>query len=284
MIHESFFNKVGCGLMVCKNDVESTVIEANDAFYSMIGYSREEFEEIYKGRFTRLVIDDLEQILQLVGSAVEGKHVLDYEYRIRHKSGRTVWIHDIAVYDSEEDVFNVAIMDITYKEKILENVSRAATIDRVTGLMNRGTLETRIKSAIEEANVGESRLIALIDLDNFKTVNDVKGHQMGDTVLSHIGEKLRSVLEEEYIVGRLGGDEFMIFFEGVESENYIRNWLEKVSRVLRLEVESIYVSASIGVVWDKKGSYNFEELYTMVDKILYKVKNNNKGRYELEIV
>lgn len=280
---QSFFHKVACGLLVCKNDPYSTIIEANDAFYSMVGYTKREMLSLYKNRFSELVVDSLDEILKKVDSAVQDRNVLDYEYKIRCKSNKIIWIHDIATYDPEENVFHVVIMDITYKEKQLERVTKAAAKDKITGLLNREALEKRIVENINN-NKGKSQTMFLIDLDNFKAVNDLNGHQVGDEVLAYMGRRLRRMFSDDYIVGRLGGDEFMMLLTGIQSDEDINRLAKGLVSVLKLEVKGICVSSSVGIVFDKQGSCDFKRLYELSDKALYKAKHLDKDKYEIEIV
>jgi two-component system sensor histidine kinase EvgS len=122
MVNIGFFEKIGCGALICKNDEYSTILEANSEFYKMIGYTKEEMKTLYQNRFSELVVDDLSEILEKVNQAVDSKKRLDYEYRIKNKDNKIMWIHDVAVYDEEENVFYVVIMDITYREENLERI------------------------------------------------------------------------------------------------------------------------------------------------------------------
>lgn len=284
MNYNSFFNKVACGLLVCKNDPYSTIIEANDAFYNMVGYTRKEMKEIHNNQFTGLVLNDLSEIMEKVMKASVDKKVLDLEYRIRHKSGKVIWIHDMAIYDLETNTFNVAIMDITYKEKILKSISKAAEVDKMTGLLNRNTLENKIKTIIGENLERKSQTMFLIDLDNFKSLNDLRGHQEGDKLLTQIGLRLKKEFRSNDIIGRLGGDEFMIFIKDLKNREMVSRIAEKIRKTLEIEVYGIGISASIGICMDIGGKLSFDELYSLSDRMLYRVKGNKGDHYKIEMI
>ncbi|BBM64832.1 hypothetical protein VA249_14780 [Vibrio alfacsensis] len=127
-----FFANSHCALLVCKNDCYSTIIEANDAFYDLVGYTRAEFEHSLKNHFASIVIDDLSTILDQVQGAIKNNATLDYEYRIRTKQGEVLWIHDIANYNKELDCFFVAIMNITYRQNALDSILKTTSIDHIT--------------------------------------------------------------------------------------------------------------------------------------------------------
>ena len=106
---QSFIQNVACAMLICKNDKDSTVVEANEAFYQLVGYTRQEMKILFEDRFADLVLDNVQKILLKVNTAVQKEKVLDYEYRIRHKNGNIIWIHDIATYDRNTNCFNVVI-------------------------------------------------------------------------------------------------------------------------------------------------------------------------------
>ncbi|MGL4866644.1 sensor domain-containing diguanylate cyclase [Cetobacterium sp.] len=281
MQNMSFFEKISCGALICKNDPYSTIIEANNAFYNLIGYTKEEMSEVFDNKFSALVIDDLNEILKKVSNAVKTKNVLDYEFRIRNKKGDILWIHDIATYNPEDDLFYVVIMDVTYREKILKNISKFSEIDSLSQLLNRGALEKKIKKKISNKKI-ESQAMFLIDLDNFKQLNDTKGHQVGDEIIKIVGEKLKLIFGKEFILGRLGGDEFLVYLENPSSENILHHYAEKILNNLKFNSDNVVVEASIGAIYDTTKKFSFEELYNLSDINLYETKNTQKGKYILK--
>ncbi|MGL6023575.1 MAG: sensor domain-containing diguanylate cyclase, partial [Cetobacterium sp.] len=277
--NHDFFEKISCGALVCKNDPYSTIIKANSAFYKMIGYTEEEMIQQFDNRFSELVIDDLNVILKKVNHAVDFKNVLDYEFRIKTKSGKILWIHDIATYDSKMNVFNVVIMDITYRENLLNHAYKLSEIDTLSNLLNRGALEKKIKNKISSTE-SKSQAMILIDLDNFKYINDTEGHQVGDEIIVSIGKKLKNLFSENEVVGRLGGDEFLVYIDNLFSKKSLDEYIELIIKELNYNLdENIFIKSSIGVVFDKDRKYNFSELYKFADIALYNVKKNTKGKY-----
>ncbi|OLQ87732.1 hypothetical protein BIY21_16650 [Vibrio ponticus] len=128
----TFLEKNNCALLLCKNDQYSTIIEANSAFYRLVGYTPEEMVSLFNNRFASLVIDDVSQILQKVSRSLQDNSTLDYEFRIQNKQGQTLWIHDIATYDKKLDCFFVVIMDITYRQNALDSIVKTTSIDNLT--------------------------------------------------------------------------------------------------------------------------------------------------------
>lgn len=277
----NFFEKISCGALICKNDPYSTIVQANNAFYNLIGYTKEEMQQLFDNKFSALVLDDLEEILKKVSDSVKNTNILDYEFRIKNKYGHTLWIHDIATYNPEDDLFYVVIMDITYRENILQNISKSSEMDSLSNLLNRGALEKQIKNKISSKKT-KSQAMFLIDLDNFKKLNDTMGHQVGDEVIKVVGEKLKTIFNKNFILGRLGGDEFVIYLDNPSSEKILHQYMKNILNSLNLSSNNITIESSIGAVYDSKKIYSFEELYRISDIALYEVKNEKKGNYLLK--
>ena len=120
--------------------------------------------------------------------------------------------------------------------------------------------------------------LIIIDLDNFKCINDNMGHQKGDEVISFIGTKLKEIFHKEGIVGRLGGDEFAVYLENITKSD-LEVYLKRMIDELEITIEKIKIKSTIGVAYDKNGGCNFKELYKLADFALYALKKTSKGSY-----
>lgn len=154
--------------------------------------------------------------------------------------------------------------------------------DMFSGLYNKLATEKHITSRLEAAEGCYAMII--VDVDNFKSVNDKLGHEYGDFVIKDISEKLSRAAKENDIVGRVGGDEFMILTEDRDEHNTVRSLCEK----LNAEVKHIYsnskgvsveVSASIGTAFAPAHGNSFAELYRCADIAMYISKESGKDRY-----
>jgi len=277
----SFFDKISCASLICKNDPFSTVLVANKAFYDLIGYSAEEFQLQLDNQFSQLVVDNLDDILIKVSEATRNRKVLDYEYRIKHKNGDIIWIHDIATYHADEDVFYVVIMDISYRERQLKRATKTSEIDFLSHVLNRRGLERKIKVAMHDARSSSQGLI-LLDLDNFKQVNDRFGHQAGDEIITGVGMVLKDLFAERGIAGRLGGDEFMVYVNGLSCQAELAEIISTISSRIHFTFDDIHVGSSIGAIYEERATLGFEALYARADTALYQVKNDQKGQFAIE--
>lgn len=167
----------------------------------------------------------------------------------------------------------------TQSKKSLEE---KADTDLLTGLNNKLATERKIKEYIE-ANPTASGMMILIDVDDFKKINDTKGHAFGDEVLRSLGDQMGGLFRYTDIVGRIGGDEFMVFLKYIEGDDIIRKEAVKIVNffndfVAGTDYIKYSATASIGVAMYPSEGANFEALYHSADKALYKSKNNGKNQ------
>ena len=164
--------------------------------------------------------------------------------------------------------------------------SKAQT-DSLTGIFNRGTTEELIMATMQAQLEGALLIFALVDVDNFKGVNDTYGHSTGDDVLKAVANCMKGIGKEKDIIGRIGGDEFAILFvcDGDDDEDSVQDrvgkLLENVSRkTLELGLESP-VTLSIGLVPFEPSISSFHDIYELADSMLYKTKGSGKNGYRL---
>lgn len=158
--------------------------------------------------------------------------------------------------------------------------------DLLTGLLNKLSFENFTKNAISKsAEDGTQSALILLDLDNFKGVNDTLGHTYGDKVLSNVGDILRSVFTDEDLLGRLGGDEFCVFTKISDegSDIYIRDICRKICKAFEHNYtgdrNDYKISASIGAAMFPDDGKDFAELYRKADTALYCSKHTGKDTF-----
>lgn len=174
--------------------------------------------------------------------------------------------------------------EITKLNTEIKIAKEEANIDFLTGLYNRRSFDRSLNDLIEnfyERNYPFS--LILLDIDDFKSVNDRYGHLVGDGVLKEISSVLKIFLRANTIVARTGGEEFGIILPGVVLENAvkvadrIKNIIE--NREMKIDKHIVKVTVSIGVTQIRQGD-NLYSIYERVDRALYKAKNNGKNRVE----
>jgi diguanylate cyclase (GGDEF)-like protein len=165
-------------------------------------------------------------------------------------------------------------------------VEKLSIIDPLTGLLNRRGFFKQAKKNVDLARESESDIsVIMVDIDLFKTVNDIYGHQVGDRVIHGIAQEFKRTLRESDLIGRYGGEEFIGLLTNInEDESYyvaerLRQRIE--SLVIQTEFYNINVTVSIGVCHLNSGSAGMESLFSRADKALYEAKSSGRNRVVL---
>ncbi len=207
---------------------------------------------------------------------------LDYPF-VPATGGEEMWMRSTAYMTSspEGDVNAIiCVRDITQRRKEEERLRQEAERDPLCGLFNRKTFEQKVVDQLSNDRRTQSGHLFMIDVDDFKEVNDENGHVFGDEVLQSISDVLRKFFRSEDVLGRVGGDEFMAFVSNIDSAiAAIR--AQKIGDHLRafsFSQEIVRpVTLSIGIAKAVSGIDNFESLYKKADGALYRAKENGKG-------
>ena len=180
------------------------------------------------------------------------------------------------------DVLLRRVANILQTVDQIKGLKKNASTDQLTGLLNK------VSSQIELSKMCKKSIGALmmIDLDSFKLVNDIHGHAMGDQVLINFADILRSAVRPTDILGRMGGDEFVAFCQGIQDEEsiaakskFINERIIEMAKKLMGYDMNIPLGASIGCTFVPISGTDFAELYQKADKALYGVKQNGKHGY-----
>jgi len=167
---------------------------------------------------------------------------------------------------------------VTEQVRAQQELERMATTDPLTGLANRAALIARLE---ELERVARPFAVFLIDLDGFKAVNDTFGHLAGDAILRAVAERLRHTVRSGDMVGRLGGDEFLVVAPVQSREaagELARRLLVALSQPLRIEERTVSLGGSIGVLFCAEGACPAREVIRDADLALYEAKRRGKGR------
>ncbi len=171
---------------------------------------------------------------------------------------------------------------------MVSSLQNKAEIDRLSGVMNKSTFQDEVEKRIPEGNGEDILVFVMIDMDNFKQINDNLGHIYGDQVIIRQGKLLRGFYDENTVIGRMGGDEFALFTECRDvSEAEIREAVsERMDQVMELfnrefefEMKDYTLSISSGVYITRRKDTDFTEMYERADLALYRAKRNGKAQY-----
>ena len=173
--------------------------------------------------------------------------------------------------------------DITEQKRADERIHYLANFDVLTGLPNRVQLSDHIKYALSLAKRNNEHLaVMFVDLDRFKDINDTLGHSVGDDFLIEVARRLQSVLREEDMVSRLGGDEFILILSGGDANGaaqVAQKLLQVVSAPYRIRQYDLIVTASIGIALYPDDGEDFESLSRSADTAMYQAKQEGRAGY-----
>lgn len=215
------------------------------------------------------------------------------EVILKEKNDVTYYVVIIAIIASILAAgFSIIIMSkiLSPVNDIVESLSDEAHTDLLTGILNKRTFERRVEDALKKDWDSKKKAVILIDLDNFKGVNDTLGHAYGDKVLANVGDILKRVFHVDDYLGRLGGDEFCVYLNisDIQQGNYMVHIEEKCGELAQEfrnnytgENNNYKISASIGVAVFPMHGKNFAELYKCADKALYKSKHKGKDTFTI---
>ena len=196
---------------------------------------------------------------------------------------------EMGVSDYIRKPFNPEVLlrridNIVSKQKEMISLKNEANTDKLTGFLNKAATGTVLSSVCTSVN----GCLMMIDLDSFKLVNDIYGHEMGDKVLISFANIIKDIVPEGSKCGRIGGDEFVSFAAGVDTEEQVAEITKLLNEKLTASAKelmgpdmSIPLGASVGAVFVPKHGNDYNSLLKFADKSLYSVKKNGKHGYSL---
>ena len=212
---------------------------------------------------------------------------------LKEKNDVTVYVIIVTIIAAAAaSVLSVVLISriITPVHEIVDSLSDEAHNDLLTGIFNKKTFEKKVDEILKRDHDSKRRAIILLDLDNFKGVNDTLGHAYGDKVLAGVGDILKRVFHADDYLGRLGGDEFCVYLNISDfcQGNYRKHIEEKCAELCRAfannytgESGNYKISASIGAAVFPDHGKSFGELYKCADKALYVSKRKGKDTYTI---
>lgn len=166
-------------------------------------------------------------------------------------------------------------IDITEKEIMSK---AAASKDPLTGVYNRKVFEEKVTEHMTKPGGTKDSMMILLDVDNFKAINDRYGHMAGDQVLKQMVEALRKVFRKQDLVGRLGGDEFLVFLKDFTDKEIISGRITEFQKILK-ENNQYQATCSLGATLVKRENFSYSDSLQKADVALYKSKENGKDMF-----
>ncbi len=214
-----------------------------------------------------------------------GVDVVETQFRME-RLGTTKWV-SCTEYHHPANMATVVLLihDIDDKKRKELALQQQAERDGLTGLYNALTTRKKIEEALAYGYLsGEKQVFVLFDLDNYKLINDTFGHRYGDQVLVDVAQMLQKRFRSSDIIGRMGGDEFVLLLRNMSSDQYTQTLIRELCAMLHQtyteDGRAVTLSASIGVACAPEDGHTFSELYEKSDIALYQVKRQKKNGYK----
>ena len=230
---------------------------------------------------------DREVMSQLFRTIKEGGQPGPVDVRMKTVSGKYIWctVHIKILYDENGDPYRAIglIVDTDHQKKMMQKLESKSKMDLLTQLYNKVTTESMIEACLKNSEKDTLHGMIIIDIDNFKDINDTLGHIFGDAVLKKVSSDIKRLFRVTDIVGRSGGDEFIIFIKNIDSPELLKSKMNDVCGIFHSaytgEDETYKISASVGGAFYPYGGTSFQELYRHADEALYCSKKSGKDQY-----
>jgi len=267
-------------------DATNKILAINEAFTQLTGY---ELSEV-RGKSPNVLKSGRQsaEFYRTMWQALDASGRWNGELWDKDKNGAAIALRLVinTVYDDSGNIAQrVALLsDITEKKKQDDVIWKQANIDSLTGLPNRHMFISQLRKQLSIAKEsGKSLALLLIDLDQFKEINDALGHDKGDILLVEVASRIAECVDESATIARLGGDEFTVILPDCQDEIQITAVAEaiiaRLVQVFQLGVERAYISASIGIAQFPDDGHDVENLLRHADQAMYAAKNAGRNRY-----
>ena len=288
----SLFDNGKIILFKWKNEENWPVEYVSQNILELTGYNALEFTSSKVTYASLIHKDDLEQVFKEVtensSSDIKVEVFTHKPYRIKTKNDTYTWVQDTTkiVRNEQDEIINYIgyITDITETINALNHVKYFSTHDQLTNLPNLILFKDRVEQLIISARRDKKSFALLyIDIDNFRSINDTLGHEVGNKLLVRLSEVLIEAFREKDSICRHSGDEFFLLLEDIKNKNDILTVINKLfalnQKPFHIDGNDIFISYSVGVVMFPDNGDSFEELFKFVDNAMYDAKNRTKNSY-----
>jgi diguanylate cyclase (GGDEF)-like protein/PAS domain S-box-containing protein len=221
-----------------------------------------------------------EKLLGSVELAFTNDEIATGEFKLQtSEDSASVWVQVVVTSVVNEDLreyYQITLHDISKRKKELESLAYQADYDKLTKLYNRQGLEKEINVFAKQKR---PFCLALIDLNWFKRINDIYGHESGDEILIFVADRIKKTLRSQDFGGRWGGDEFVLLLDGADeatTKDIVTRLVQRISKpyFLRKFNQNVAVGASVGAAFYPENGVKVQEIINLADQAMYIVKND----------
>lgn len=268
-------------------DVANDVFEASSKILRSIG-TRTRLENAIENLTYGDILDhrDIPAFIGALSNALSGQRKNTFDARVINNRGDSVWhrIKFSVVFDENDNAVQFVgnLTDIDKEKKEKNRLIAQAETDQLTGFLNKLSTTLKVNELIKEDD--EEGAFFIFDIDDFKKLNDTYGHRVGDIFLKEFTKKLSLSFRTSDVLGRVGGEEFVLYLSGVgDNKHYLEEkavQIQSICNSIRLDAApEDEFSCSIGISRFPSDGKTYTELYEKADKAMYYVKNHGKKNF-----
>ncbi|WP_072891273.1 sensor domain-containing protein [Ornithinibacillus halophilus] len=266
---------------------DGEIIYVSPSYKDILGY--DEISYVGEKFYYNLHPDDIGQVKKTFELSKNSKEAWVEQFRQRHKTDGWIWseLHGSPIYDNRNQFKYMVVVsrDISLRKDYETELEYFANHDVLTGLPNRRYFIDRFEQELLSTKGKTNLALIILDLDDFKPVNDSYGHEMGDHVIIEFGKRIKEVVRKSDVVARLGGDEFVVLLPDISSKDQVvdiaSRIVSNVEKPWNIQGTEIHLTASVGVAYSSQKLESVHSFLRTADGALYEVKNNGGNNYKL---
>ena len=268
-------------------NMNNHTISFSPQWKELFGYEPITENILYKLSASHLHPEDVSTIFRHIHAMQTGVSYASMEGRIANAEGHYLWcrIQATATRDSSEKLVRISgfITNIDSEKRAAKALLDRAEQDPLTKLLNKNTGRKQAEEYLSSFSGSARCALLIIDLDNFKQVNDRFGHMFGDSVLVQTAREIKRLFRSQDIICRIGGDEYMILMRGIADRELIRNrclrLLSTLGNIFESQLKGVKIGCSIGIALAPEHGNSYIELFQHADQALYQVKKQGKNNF-----
>ncbi len=281
------------GTYCCYNDQNLSFEKSGTNLTSLAGYTSEDIQTEGLNQLKHLIVSESRDIIcQTLQTSLSEDTYTELLFQIRHKNGDILWVLNRSkkVIDEEGNTYicglltDISNMKLSF-DQTHRDLQKRAEEDPLTKLLNNCTARKQAEEYLNAFPSGAHCALLILDLDNFKQINDRYGHMYGDQILVSTAQEIKQLFRADDIISRIGGDEFMVLMKDVDDQTIVKERCQMLLQsicTLQINVPDFCgVSISIGIAFSPIHGISYDELFKHADQALYRAKEYGKKCYSI---